>query len=140
MQFALAKCDRIAVENPVGIMSNCWKKPSQIIQPYEYGHPTKKRTCLWLKGLPELIPTNVVEPITRKYVLKNGKVATFGVGFDEARDESGKILAWNDPLTAKLRSKTFSGVAEAMATQWGDETSGQERQLNLFDFLKGDEA
>ena len=58
MMFANADCERIAIENPVGIMSRIYKKPSQIVQPYEYGHMEQKRTCLWLKGLPSLRPTN----------------------------------------------------------------------------------
>ena len=60
MMFANADCERIAIENPVGIMSRIYKKPSQIVQPYEYGHMEQKRTCLWLKGLPLLRPTNNV--------------------------------------------------------------------------------
>ena len=119
MQMALANAEMVAVENPIGIMSNCWRKPDQIIQPYEYGHPTKKSTCLWLKNLPLLKPTNVVEPEIMSYTKKDGKTVRFGKGIDEARDENGKILAWNDPMTAKLRSKTFTGIAQAMAEQWG---------------------
>ena len=119
MQFALANCKRVAVENPIGIMSKCYRKPDQIIQPYEYGHPTKKATCLWLKGLPRLTPTNIVEPIMEEYVCKDGRTARFGAGIGETRDESGKIIPWNDPRTAKLRSKTFTGIAQAMAEQWG---------------------
>ena len=119
MYFALAHCKRIAVENPIGIMSNCYRKPDQIIQPYEFGHPTKKSTCLWLKGLPRLSSTDVVEPKLTTYIKRDGTAAVFGYGMDEARDENGKILAWNDPRTAKLRSKTFPGIARAMAEQWG---------------------
>lgn len=119
MHFILAHCDRIAVENPIGIMSNVYEKPTQIIQPYEYGHPTKKSTCLWLKGLPKLKPTDIVEPEIEKYELKSGKIASFGAGIGEARNDKGKVIAWNDPMTAKLRSKTFTGIAKAMADQWG---------------------
>jgi site-specific DNA-cytosine methylase len=61
MLFANASCERIAIENPAGIMSTVWRKPDQIIQPYQFGHPCMKRTCLWLKGLPPLIPTDVVD-------------------------------------------------------------------------------
>lgn len=119
MKFINADCPRIAVENPVCIMSKKYRKPDQIIQPYEYGHPTKKSTCLWLKGLPKLIPTNIVEPKLMTYTKKDGTKAVFGYGMDESRDENGKIIAWNDPRTAKLRSKTFPGIAKAMADQWG---------------------
>ena len=119
MHFILAHCDRIAVENPIGIMSNVYKKPTQIIQPYEYGHPTKKSTCLWLKGLPKLTPTDIVEPDIVEYHCKSGKVAKFGRGIGQAVSENGKKYAFNDPMTAKLRSKTFPGIAKAMADQWG---------------------
>lgn len=111
MQMAMADCDRIAVENPVCIMSSAWRKPDQVIQPFQFGHNTRKSTCLWLKGLPKLEPTNIVDPEIHKY--------GFGDGFDMCRDENGKILQWNDPRTAKIRSKTFPGIAAAMAEQWG---------------------
>jgi site-specific DNA-cytosine methylase len=109
MLFANANCDHIAIENPVGIMSTRWKKPDQIINPYMFGDPYEKRTCLWLKGLPKLKETNKVEPLPR-------------VEF-----ASGKTMpkwyadAWNLPPKerAKMRSKTFPSVANAMATQWG---------------------
>lgn len=112
MEFVNADCEHIAVENPVGYMSSHYRKPDQAIQPYEYGHPTRKKTCLWLKNLPNLVPTEIVKPVIKQY--------GFGEGFDMARDENGKIIAWNDPRTAKARSKTFPGIAKAMAEQWGD--------------------
>ena len=118
MRFVAADCDRIAIENPIGVMGTAYRKADQVVQPYEYGHQTRKATCLWLKGLPKLKPTNVVEPIIEEYVCKNGKVKRFGKGFGEATLD-GKILAWNDPETKKLRSKTFEGIAKAMADQWG---------------------
>lgn len=121
MQIALSNADRVAVENPIGIMSKCFRKPDQIIQPYEYGEPTKKSTCLWLKGLPRLKPTNIVEPEIIEYQCKNGKKARFGVGIGQVYDESGKVYGFNDPMTAKIRSRTFPGIAEAMAEQWGDD-------------------
>lgn len=119
MYFVLAHCDKIAVENPIGIMSNIYKKPTQIIQPYEYGHPTKKSTCLWLKGLPKLTPTELVEPEIVEYHFKNGKIARFGKGIGQVIGEDGKALPFGDPMTAKIRSKTFPGIAKAMAEQWG---------------------
>lgn len=106
MLFANAKCKLIAIENPVGIMSSIWRKPDQIIQPFEYGEPYSKKTCLWLKGLPLLVPTNIVDRGERiKYA-------------------SGRSLPkWYANLSPKersvLRSKTFIGIAKAMASQWG---------------------
>ena len=108
MLFANADCDKIAIENPVGIMSTKWKKPSQIIQPFMFGDPFKKTTCLWLKGLPNLIETDVVEVgDLRTYECKNGKKATFS----DWINKGGKDRQ-------KLRSKTFPGIAKAMAEQW----------------------
>ena len=114
MQMALAWCDRIAVENPVCIMSSAWRKPDQIIQPYMFGEHARKTTCLWLKGLPPLEATDIVDP--GEIV---GKGFSVGASLDMARDENGKIISWNDPRTAKIRSKTFPGIAKAMAEQWG---------------------
>ncbi len=96
MQFVNADCPRVAIENPVGIMSTRYRKPDQIIQPWQFGHGETKATCLWLKGLPLLKPTNIV----------NGR---------EAR-------VWRmppGPDRARQRSKTYPGIAAAMAEQWG---------------------
>lgn len=119
MYFVLANCDRIAIENPIGIMSTCFRKPDQIIQPYEYGHHTKKSTCLWLKGLPKLVPTSIVDPTIISYKGKDGRILKFGNGIGEVFDKSGKTISWNNPRTAKARSRTFPGIAKAMANQWG---------------------
>ena len=62
MEFANCKCKRVAIENPIGVISSRWKKPTQIIQPYQFGHKERKATCLWLKNLPPLKPINIVEP------------------------------------------------------------------------------
>jgi site-specific DNA-cytosine methylase len=86
-------CDRVCIENPAGALSTKWKSPTQIINPYQFGHKWKKRTCLWLKGLPELKTTNWVGSV----------------------HPSWKI-AHNDPM---FRSETFQGIADAMADQWG---------------------
>lgn len=110
MQMALAPCKRIAVENPVCIMSSAWRKPDQVIQPYQFGDPHRKTTCLWLKGLPPLRPTKIVEPTLKSYVCKNGKKVTFDVLFCETTPGVPR---------GKTRSKTFPGVARAMAEQWG---------------------
>jgi hypothetical protein len=126
-QFLIADCDRIMIENPVGIISGDYipkhfpdlakkyglpKKPTQIIQPYEFGDHARKTTCLWIRGFPNLIPTNVVDP--GQIV---GKGFSVGASLDMARDENGKIISWNDPRTAKIRSKTFPGIARAIAEQ-----------------------
>ena len=116
MEFTKAKCKRIAIENPICIMSSVWRKPDQIIQPFQFGHHARKTTCLWLNGLPKLIPTDIVDPGT---ILPRGY--SCGASANHAVDENGKILAWNDPRTAKARSKTYSGIAKAMAEQWGNE-------------------
>lgn len=116
MAFANADCPRIAIENPVGIMSTEYRKPDQKIQPWQFGHPMTKTTCLWLKNLPLLIPTDVLEKPENGWqnqLFTNGRYS----GFD-TRDENGKVLSWNDPETAKIRSKTFPGIAKAIATQW----------------------
>jgi hypothetical protein len=113
MQMALADCDRIAVENPIGIMSSVYRKPDQIIQPYEYGHPVRKSTCLWLKGLLPLKPTDIVSTEEDEHGFSIGGALRWAV------DENGKTISWNDPRTAKARSKTFPGIAKAMAEQWG---------------------
>ena len=115
MAFAEAACDRIAIENPVGYMSTHYRKPDCIIQPYYFGDSARKTTCLWLKGLPNLMPTQMVSP---GEILPRGY--SEGAAADCARDESGKIISWNDPRTAIIRSKTFPGIAKAMAEQWGD--------------------
>ena len=109
MAFANADCERIAIENPVGIMSSEWRKPNQIINPWQFGDAFEKKTCLWLKGLPELTPTNIVEIPPRKK-------------FDSGKSmPSWYAEAWHLPKEerAKLRSKTFPGIARAMAEQWG---------------------
>ena len=96
MQMMLANADRVAVENPVGIMSRCYRRPDQIIQPWQFGHGETKATCLWLKNLPELVPTKIVE----------------------GREQR----VWRMPPSldrAKERSKTYPGIAKAMAEQWG---------------------
>ena len=96
MRLAQVDIPRIAVENPVCIMSTIWRKPDQIIQPYMFGDPYMKTTCLWLKGLVKLTPTNVVEKREQK--------------------------CWKEPPGPdrwKNRSRTYPGIAQAMALQWG---------------------
>ena len=108
MNFYNADCEHIAIENP--IPSKIYNLPpyTQIIQPYEYGHPYTKKTCLWLKGLPKLQPTNIVEP---KGMWVNGNSAIW-----KKQAKSGEVSGKSkDP---KERSKTFPGIAKAMAEQW----------------------
>lgn len=114
MKFVEAKCPRIAIENPIGIMSRKYRKPDQIIHPYMFGDPVRKATCLWLKGLPKLKPTEIVKP---ELINSGGK--TFSGPCAYATDENGKIIAWNDPRTAVIRSRTFPGIAKSFAEQWG---------------------
>ena len=141
MQMILANCKRIAVENPIGIMSSVYRKPDQIIQPYEYGHPTRKSTCLWLENLPPLKATNIVKPEIVEYQCKNGKVARFGKGIGQAVDDDGKKYAFDDPMTAKLRSRTFEGIGKAMAEQWGkplvEKMKHQEYDKKILDMTCG---
>lgn len=107
MRFLQADCPRIAVENPVP--SKVYEMPqyTQIIQPYEYGEPYTKRTCLWLKGLPKLHPTNVVEP-----------VATWCPSGSYSHKHGDKHRGMFTTDRAKQRAKTFPGIARAMAEQW----------------------
>lgn len=99
LSIARAPVPRIAIENPVCIMSSVWREPDQVIQPWQFGHGETKATCLWLKGLPPLVPTKIVlgrEP--RIHMMPPG------------------------PDRWKERSRTFEGVAAAMASQWADYT------------------
>ena len=109
MSFINADVDKIAVENPIGYMSTVYQKPSQIIHPYMFGDPARKATCLWLKGLPKLTPTDIVEPVVIHY--QNGN------GTDNPWHMDTLKLPPNE--RAKARSKTFPGIAAAMAEQWG---------------------
>jgi hypothetical protein len=102
MRFANCKCERVAIENPIGIMSHIWRKPDQIIQPYMFGDAERKSTCLWLKGLPLLKPTNIVEPVFSK----SGLTKT--------------CIGYGKKNNAIMRSKTFPGIANAMAQQWNE--------------------
>lgn len=108
MQFVNVNCKYIAIENPIGVMSTAYRKPDQIIQPYMFGDCERKSTCLWLKNLPCLEATEIVEP--NIYTYKNGK----------GTDSSWHVKTINLPPAerARIRSKTFPGIARAMATQW----------------------
>lgn len=107
MRFVGADCDKIAIENPSGIMSTLFRKPDCVYNPYDFeGETETKKTCLWLKGLPPLKPTQVLPKEKRTQGI-------WKAHFD------GKCYSWNDEETARLRSQTPIGVAKAMAEQWG---------------------
>jgi hypothetical protein len=101
-----ANIEKICIENPVSIISTRIRKPDQIIQPWQFGDPARKTTCLWLKNLPPLFPTQIVKPDI--YICKNGK--TF------SRDYMVALSAGKN--RGHLRSKTYQGIANAMAEQW----------------------
>jgi len=108
MKIINLKAKKIAVENPIGIMSTVYRKPDQIIHPFMFGDPERKGTCLWLKGLSKLIPTKIVTPIIINH--KSGKT-------DSRWHYETMKLKPHDRM--KARSKTFQGIANAMADQWG---------------------
>lgn len=110
MKLYNADCEYIAVENPIPSAIFRLPKYSQIIQPYEFGHPYTKKTCLWLKNLPKLKPTNIVEP---RGMWVNGNSAIW-----KRQAADGEVTGKSkDP---KERAKTFEGIAKAMAEQWGE--------------------
>ena len=111
MTIANADCEKIAIENPIGVMSTEWRKSDQVIQPYYFGHNARKSTCLWLKNLPLLKSTEIVEPEVYSYVAANGRIKT----------DSRWRSQLNGEDRAKYRSKTFPGIAKAMAEQWAGE-------------------
>ena len=108
MYFVHANCNHICIENPAGVMSTRYRKPDQIIQPWMFGDPYEKRTCLWLLGLPLLKPTKIVNPPPR-LIHKSGKTSAswYALAVSLSPDERSRV-----------RSKTFPGVAKAIADQW----------------------
>ena len=122
--FANADCDKIAIENPVGYMNTNWRKPDQIIHPYFFAKTeedsenyVQKRTCLWLKGLPKLERTSDLPKPKPKYICQGEKCKGKAIGWCEGiRGTTGGQAG-----RAKARSKTFPGIARAMAEQWGKE-------------------
>jgi len=122
----LYECDipKIAMENPVGCISSVYRKPDQIITPMEFGHPEPKKTCLWLKGLPLLRPTHFgIEP--EYHITESGKRLPKWYAYaDKSKGQRER---------AKIRSKTFNGIAKAMADQWSNPvteiTTGQQQEL-----------
>ena len=109
MAIANADCEKIAIENPVGVMSSQWRKPDQYIEPYMFGDPEKKKTGLWLKGLPLLKPTNIVEPV----------IIHCKSGANEPRWHM-ETMHLPKEERSRVRSQTFIGIAHAMADQWSD--------------------
>ena len=118
MSFFNADCDRIAIENPVPTSIYGLPKYSQIIEPYQFGHPYTKRTCLWLKGLPKLNPTEIVEPQI-SWVSGGSKKS-------DGTPRENKGMTFRDSFT---KSKTFPGIAEAMSVQW----ENGEYQYSIFE-------
>ena len=112
MRFAECDCPRVAIENPVGIMSTVYRKPDQIIQPWQFGHGETKATCLWLRGLPQLRPTEIVDG-------REQRIWRMPPG----------------PERAKLRARTYPGIARAMAEQWAGTnlTGATEGQVHIDD-------
>lgn len=115
MHFVLANCDRICIENPIGIMSNVYQKPSQIIQPWWFGDNYSKSTCLWLKGLEPLKPETTEQPEIEFVEWTDSKT-----GKKKRQDKfSADALKLPPEERARLRSQTFPGIARAMGEQWG---------------------
>lgn len=111
LKLAKVPIKRIAVENPVSIISSRWRKPNQIVQPYMFGDEATKTTCLWLKNLPHLFPTEIVG---------KGERIKFKSGKSQPKWYSDALVKAKTPQERRtLRSKTFPGIAKAMATQWG---------------------
>ena len=102
-------CPKVAIENPIQLKVFNIPKYNQIIQPWEHGHPFSKKTCLWLKGLPLLTPTNII---------KSGVVSWIGGGSKDNKGNPRKNIGL--VRDKKMRSKTFPGIAKAMAEQWGE--------------------
>lgn len=125
MKFVNADCDKIAIENPIGVMNTCYRKPDQTIQPYYFAESKEdnenyvtKATCLWLKNLPNLIYDNKLPKpdngvLFGTYVRKDGRVKN--------KNWVDSMTAGNQAARAKIRSKTFPGIAKAIADQWGTE-------------------
>jgi len=105
MALANANIPKICIENPIGIMSTLWRKPSQIIQPWMFGHPESKATCLWLKGIPLLIPTKNVK-LEMELLPRNKQMRMHYLP--------------PSPNRWKIRSETYQGIADAMAERWSN--------------------
>lgn len=109
MAFFNAECKKICIENPIPLSVVQLPKKTQVIQPFEFGHPYTKKTYLWLKGLPNLFPTNIVKPVG-PYVCGNSEIW---------KKQAAEGVVYGKEKSARHRSKTFEGIARAMAEQWG---------------------
>lgn len=132
LRLANAPIERVCVENPVSIMSTRYRKPDQIIQPWQFGEDASKATCLWLKNLPHLAPTKHVDP---HYACPCGTRFEYGLGkygcpncsgdmgepkaVYQNQCPSGQNRLGPSPKRAMNRSRTYQGIADAMASQWG---------------------
>lgn len=134
MQFVNANCDMIAIENPIGIMSNEYRKPDQIIQPWHFGDKAQKSTCLWLKGLPKLIPTDVVEKGEFfEFTSKKGEKKRMPMWYYKALQDSK-----TPEQRRTLRSKTFDGIAKNIAIQF-TVFANSNLTISEYDKLSNDE-
>ena len=121
MRLYNCKIPIISMENPIGVMSSRFRKPDQIIQPYQFGHKEKKSTCLWLRGLPLLHHSNVVDPV---FYMAGGKKYS-PTHYNSKRSLNRLDCLPPGPERSKLRSKTYPGIARAMAEQWTEDISNQ---------------
>lgn len=143
MRLANAPIERIAIENPIGVLSSRWRKPDQFIQPYEYGDDASKRTCLWLKGLPLLKPTKYVEP---RWVCCGETLPDFvgKYGCPNCNGSKAALPRWGNQTNGgqnkeppaenrwKIRSATYLGWANAFADQWGGiKSRGIMKTINI---------
>ena len=127
MDLVNAPIMKIAIENPIGIMSRIYRKPDQIIQPWHYGDKAQKSTCLWLKNLPELIPTDVVEKGEFfEFTSKKGEKKRMPMWYYKALQD-----AKTPEERRTLRSKTFPGIAKAMAEQWTSNTYNIQQKIQF---------
>lgn len=118
MKMVTASIPKIAVENPIGIMSKKYRKPDQIVHPYWFGDSVQKGTCFWLKNLPKLVPTNIVDK-GLIYVDPRGNSHGGEFTLRAKRAYSPLMLLPRNAERWKIRSTTFQGIADAMAAQWG---------------------
>lgn len=132
MKFVTCDCDRIAIENPIGIMSSKYRKPDQIINPWMFGDPVQKNTCLWLIGLPMLIAETKEKPEIR-----------YHIWYDKKSGAEKRVTEWfynnrclNHKDRAKQASKTFPGIAKAMAEQWTDPNASFPPHMKLIKNLR----
>jgi hypothetical protein len=127
MELMNANIPHIAVENPIGIMSSAYRKPNQIVQPWQFGDPFQKSTCLWLKNLPNLQPTDIVSKgeFIEWECKKTGRIKRQPKWYADAFQKTSNPIE-----RQKIRNKTFLGMAKAIAHQYSDYIIGQQNVLN----------